>query len=214
MERTLILIVTHRGVSYETEKCLRALDCPSRIDLLGLSNLAKARSAAFDQALRAVELAPSIDTVLCVDDDMIFEPEQAKAVVELSRREAALVSGIALSTAEILCARPLPKRIIGSQQKWVSGFGFLAVPVAELVRVAPRLPVCGGLRVWCQTGEHPEYPGEWIGEDFWFCSHFGGVIMAPIAVGHQKPLELRATREQVHAVMYYDASAPADPRKN
>jgi hypothetical protein len=211
MEKTLVLIVTHRGVSYDTEKCLRSLvlnGCSSRVDLLGLSNLAKARSQAFDQALALTEGTP-IDTVLCIDDDMVFEPEQARAVVELSRRKGELVSGICMSSGGVLCARPGAVQGADGATRWLTGFGFLAVPRSELVRVAPALPVLGGLRVWCQTGEHPHFPGEWIGEDLWFSSHFGGALMAPLPIGHLKTQELRPNAEQVRAVMGYVPEPPS-----
>lgn len=205
MRNTLILVVSHRGISPETRACLDALECPSRIVLDGNANICKARSIAFDQALAATEGTP-IDTVLCVDDDMVFPPAAAQRLVDLSRAAAWPVSAIAVKQDGGLAAWPAAAQDLKEPQRklWFTGLAFMAVPRRALVEVAEELDQDAekleGIRQWCLTGEHPFFPGRWTGEDAWFCSHFGGVELAPIAVGHLKWIALWPEDATVAAV--------------
>lgn len=216
MEKTLILVVTHRGVSPETRTCIEALECPSKLELGGNANICKARSIAFDQALAATEGTP-IDTVLCIDDDMVFKREDAQRLVDLSRAARWPTSAIALTKDGMIAGRPAAEpppeqvtlidpqgRPARRRQLWYTGLAFMAVPRAALVEVAAGLdeeaPRLDGIRPWCLTGEHPFFPEQWTGEDVWFCSHFGGVELAPIGVGHLKWIPLWPDEATIAAV--------------
>lgn len=185
MEKTIIVSVTRNGPGSQTQGCIEALGCPSIAKFVGMSNLPKARSIAFDEVLKATEGAP-LDTVLCLDDDMVFEKKQIVGLVELSRTRGEPVSAVALSQAGIVAARPHEPRVTRVRKRWLTGMSCMAIPLARLRAVAAELRTVGGVREWCLTGEHPRLPGEWIGEDMWFCLHFDGVELAPIGVGHLK----------------------------
>lgn len=192
MKNTLILIPTHRGLSQDTQECVDRLGCPSKIILRNCANVCKARSIAFERALEGTAGTP-IDTVLCIDDDMVFEPKDAFDLVRMSRLEKSIVSACAVTAEGRLAARQM------ANGRWLTGLAFTAVPL-ELLRSAvqyrrdepPALlrSEVGGIRPWCLTGPHPDLPGEWVGEDWWFCLHFGGVLLAPLGVGHVKPVAL------------------------
>lgn len=190
MEKTLILLVTKNGACDETKDAIDALKCPNIAKLKGLANLPKARSLAFDQALKVTE-GTEIDTVLCVDDDMVFTPKDVHTLVDLSRARGELVSAAAVSQAGVLAARPWEPLILGPRKKWLTGLALMAIPLDRLRFVSSKVPVIGGIRAWCQTGAHPRIANEWIGEDLWFCLHFDGVELAPISIGHMKWMSIR-----------------------
>lgn len=213
MKNTLILVVTHRGVSPETRQCIEALQCPSKLEITGNANICKARSIAFDQALQATEGTP-IDTLLCIDDDMVFSPADAQRLVDLSRAARWPVSAVAVTKEGVLAARPVPpwilklERDLGAPERrlWFTGLAFMAVPRGTLACAArdldeSEMPKLDGIRQWCMTGEHPGCPGQWMGEDFWFCSHFGGVELAPIGVGHLKWMPLVPDEKSIAAIL-------------
>lgn len=205
MQRTLILVVTHRGIAHETGESIGRLNCPSIIKLAGLGNLPKARSMAFDSALEAIE-GTAIDTVLCIDDDIVFPPEAARELVSRSRVSGELTSAIYVNRDGAVAARPLRSLVVvPGKTRWLAGMGCLAVPVAQLKRVADQLPRVGELREWCQTGAHRDFPGEWLGEDFWFCAHFGGAELAPIPVGHLKTIPLWPDERTVQQIAKHQA---------
>lgn len=183
MERTLLLLVTHRGLSDETRACIERLRCPNKIEVRGLANVCKARSYAFDQAVAHLD-GTDVDTVLCLDDDMTFDVAAVARLVELSRRTGELVSGAAVTRDGVLAARPW------NDGRWLTGLACMAIPRARLDALAAELEPVGTIRPWCLTGAHPEIPGEWVGEDLWFCLRFGGALLAPVAIGHLKFMPL------------------------
>lgn len=204
MDRVLIVVVTHRGLSDETAEAIADLKCPSIIKVKGMSNLPKARSLAFDQALQASEGTP-IDTILAIDDDMLFKAKDVVDLVEHSRTTGELCTGIALASDGKLCARPVKQMVLvpGAPLRWMTGIFCMAIPRIRLARVAPTLPVVGGIREWCQTGNHPAFPNEWFPEDFWFCHHFGGVVLLPIPIGHLKPMPIWPDERMLREIMQY-----------
>lgn len=197
MDRTVVLVVTHRGLSEETRSSLQALKCPSQVILKGVADVSRARSQAFDQVLELTEDTP-IDTVLCIDDDMLFPPEAARGIIERSRMSGHPVSGCAVTEKGMLAARPLKPN---DRSRWLTGLACMAVPRARLVELAPTLPVLGETRAWCLSGPHPELPLMWTGEDVWFCLHFGGVELAPIAFGHVKAMPIWPTADSMRAAL-------------
>jgi hypothetical protein len=199
LEKTIIISVTRNGPGSVTQGCIEALGCPSIAKFVGMSNLPKARSIAFDEVLKATEGQP-IDTVLLLDDDMVFEKQTILRLVELSRLHNECVSAVALSQAGIVAARPHEPLIARVRKRWLTGLSCMAVPLGRLRTAAAELRTIGGVREWCLTGEHPRLPGEWIGEDMWFCLHFDGVELAPLGVGHLKSTAIwpdEATLRQV-----------------
>lgn len=190
MEKTCILVVTHHGLSDQTATCIGRLKCPSHLTVRGMANICRARSVAFDTVIEGTrDAGDAIDTVLCIDDDMVFSPDDARAIVRESRIRKHPVSGVAMTQDGALAARRMPL-FLGTEQRWLTGLAFMAVPLADLRRVAASLTRVGKTRPWALTGAHSRMPGEWIGEDFWFCLHFDGVILSPIPIGHLKQIPL------------------------
>jgi hypothetical protein len=210
MEKTLILVPTHRGISPETAECIGALKCPSIIRVRGRADVVKARCEAFDAAIEHTQGTP-IDTVLCLDDDMVFQPPAALELVAISRRLNEPVSGVALTENGVISAMPWRPNsfTLSDRPRWLTGLACMAVPIERLRKLAKQLDDARegrtlgapapsmahwasasafppGIRRWCDSGEHPERPGEWTSEDLWFCLQFAGVLLAGVGFGHLK----------------------------
>jgi len=205
MQKTCIVITSHRGLEDETADCLNALNCPSIIKLKGLANLDKARSIAFDKAFQGTEGTP-VDTILSLDDDMLFAPESAQALVEASRQTGELCSAVYLTAQGTVAARAIPVEveIPGAPIRWLVGLGALAIPRRKMAEIRPMLREIGGIPAWCQTGNHPSFDGEWLNEDYWFCHSLGGALLVPVAFGHLKKLPIWPDGRMLRSV--------ADPR--
>lgn len=214
MDRTVVVVVTHRGLCDETQEAIAKLGCPSILKVKGLANLAKARSIAFEKAIDATEGTP-IDTILSIDDDMVFAPKDVVDLVGHSRTVAECCAGVALNHEGQLTARPLAPLVVvpGSPVRWLTGLACMAIPRLRMTRIRPTLPVVGGIPQWCQTGAHPDYPGEWLPEDFWFCQHFRGVILLPVPIGHIKPMPLWPDERMLREVMNHARWSQSGPRK-
>lgn len=204
MKNTLILVTTHRGLSDPTAQSIMNLGTDQIAIVKGEACIDRARSMAFDQAFAAFDHLPHVDTLLAVDDDMVFDPGNALALVNESRTLGRPVSARYVGKGGTLCAHPNPH----APGYWFTGLGFMAIPVASMRAVAGVLPRLGGIRVWCRTGAIPEYPDRWAGEDMHFCRHFHGNLMvrlpdgsadyhrgvalsSSVAVGHLKDMVLR-----------------------
>lgn len=204
MQKTLILLVTHRGICDETTEAIERLKCPSVVKILGCPDQSKARSMGIDQALAGSEGTP-IDTILLLDDDMVFDAISVQMIVSQSRRTGEACSGVYMTKEGKLCARPLLQLVItpGSPTRWLTGLGCLAVPRARLERIKVRLPSTAGITHWCQSGKHPEYPGEWFPNDFWCCANLGGVLLLPVPFGHVKRMPIWPDERTLREVMRY-----------
>jgi hypothetical protein len=208
MEKTLILVPTHRGISPETAECIGALKCPSIIRVRGRADVVKARCEAFDAAIEHTQGTP-IDTVLCLDDDMVFPPAAALELVAISRRLNEPVSGVALTENGVISAMPWKPNgfTVTDRPRWLTGLACMALPLERLRQLARQLddaregrrlggPEQGqarfppGLRRWCDSGEHPARVGEWTSEDLWFCLQWHGVLLAGVGFGHLKRVPL------------------------
>lgn len=193
MQKTVILLVTHRGLVDEAAESVAKLHCPSVIRLKGIPDQSKARSMGMDLAFDKTE-GTEIDTVLLLDDDVVFEPKVVLDLVAHSRRTGECCSGVLITAGGQLCARPYPQlvRVPGAPatMRWLTGLGCLAVPRARLAKIRDKLPKTAGITHWSRSGPHPDYPGEWFPNDFWFCHHFGGVLLFPLAFGHLKTVPI------------------------
>lgn len=211
MDKVLVLVVTHRGIAHETNESIRRLNCPSQLVLKGSADQSKARSQAFDKALAATE-GTGIHTILAIDDDMIFDPGAVLQLVDTSREKNEPVSGVAVQESGQLCARPLNQLVLipGDPVRWLTGLAFMAIPRERMVKLQPRVAKTAGITEWCRSGPHPDFPREWLPNDFWFCWHWGGVLLAPIAVGHLKMVPLWPEEAAVRELTEYQAWG--DPR--
>lgn len=203
MKNTLILATSHRGLSDETYECIMATECPNVLKVKGIACVDRARCIAFDRALAALALpqAADIDMVLAVDDDMVFSASDAERLVSIARASGHPTSARYCTRSGATAGTPLAPgqggaSLVTLRERWAFGLGFMAIPRAALERVAPTLPRVAELRMWAQNGAHPAWPGKWISEDIWFCTHFGGVELAPIDVGHLKTVVLYPGRTE------------------
>lgn len=184
MKSTIVLCTTHRGMSDETYESVVACQPLAIMKHKGSACIDIARSVSFDQAAEAMKAHPEVDMLLNVDDDMVFSPAHAEALLSEARKRQHPVSGRYATVARNVAAyRPR------SGGMYYTGLGFMALPRAPFLLVAERLGAerIGGTRPWCRTGEVPAFPGAWSPEDLWFCHHFGGVYLSDtVTVGHLK----------------------------
>jgi len=207
MKNTIILVTSHRGLSDETYECVMATECPNILKVKGIACVDRARCIAFDRVMAAFAMpeARDIDMVLAVDDDMVFTAGDAKRLVDIARGSGHPTTARYCTRSGATAGTPLKPgeggaSLVAVRERWAFGLGFMAIPRASLEKVAPSLPRVAELRMWAQNGAHPLWPGKWISEDIWFCTHFGGVEMAPIDVGHLK------------TVVLYPGRTPTAPR--
>lgn len=207
MKRTLVLLLTYRGAAEDTRLSLEALQRSGARSwgLKGTADVALGRSWLLSEALR-ISAGTDIDTFLCIDDDMVFHVEDAEALVGASRESGDLVSGI-YGTSKASAA--LTKWRNG---RWLTGMGFMAVPVARLREKEHELPMLADnnppVTAWAQSGLHPAYGGRWTCEDYWFCLHWDGVRVAPVGVGHLKTIAIWPDEESIAAIVAGGDSVP------
>lgn len=212
MQKTLIVIVSHRTICQETSDSVAALKCPSVLIVRGLPDQSKARSMAFDQALRATAVgeATRIDTILALDDDMVVEPKGIQTLVDHSRETQHCCSAVAINAEGKLCARPLPQLVLvpGNPTLWLTGLACMAIPRTRMAKIQERLPITAGIHEWCRTGSHPDFPDEWVPNDFWFCHHWGGVLLLPVGVGHLKQMTMWPDERMIRDICNYRQQGP------
>lgn len=203
MKNTLILATTHRGLTDETYECIVRTECPNILKVKGIACVDRARCIAFDRAMAALAMpeAADIDMVLAIDDDMVFSPSDAQRLVDIARNNGHPTSARYCTRSGATAGTKLAPgeagaSLVAVRDRWAFGLGFMAIPRASLERIAPTLPRVAELRMWAQNGAHPLWPGKWISEDIWFCTHFGGVELAPIDVGHLKTVALYPGRSE------------------
>lgn len=196
MNKTIIVVTTHRGMSDDTYEACVAAQPLALLKVKGIGIVEKARNHAFDRALESANMAEAAgaecDSFLFVDDDMVFTPTDAKRLVDASLASDHPRSARYVTESGALAGAPYPTR----SDRWGFGLGFMAVPRARLVEASGKLPRLADMRLWCQVGEHPIWgPEKWVGEDLWWCAHFGGVDLDPyISVGHLKTMALYPAR--------------------
>jgi len=123
-----------------------------------------------------------------IDDDMAFNANHAQAVINASRQFKAAVSAAYILGSGMLAA----EKVEGD--RWLTGLGFLAVPVVQLEALAENSPKFKAARtateetigftaagVWHQSSK------VWEPEDYCFTRRLGGVILLKMFVGHVKP---------------------------
>lgn len=126
------------------------------------------------------------DTVLMVDDDMLFTPEQAQELVTSTRETGVPASAMYATTEGRLAAGKLP-----GMDRWLTGLGLLAIPAAALLALeadSPPFPLSNGIfKAFTSSSCHD---GKWFSEDFELCLRLGGVHLLPMAVGHLKTIPI------------------------
>jgi len=180
MKTTLMLVTTHRGISDDTWESIFRTECPNVLKVKGQACIDRARSIAFDQAYAQLKINGDLDMVLCIDDDMVFKPNDACRVVDSARRDGIATSAVAVNSAGLVT-----HKVYGD--RFVTGLAFIAIPRKLFIAVGASLQRCGPTRIWCRNGPHPEFPDQWIGEDYDLCVKLGGVLVHEgVSVGHVK----------------------------
>lgn len=185
MKDVLVVVSSNNGVEPETRMCIDKLreEGASYIEQQGTSDVAMARNIALTLACAELKKAPSLNTVLMIDDDMHFTLEDAKAVTSAAKDCA--VSGVAITSKRMFAHHPI------SKTRWAGGLFFLAIPRAILLDLSERSKVVEirgaegnwPCTVFTWTGAEDR---RWVGEDIRLSSRLGGVQLAPIPIGHLK----------------------------
>lgn len=189
--RAFIVCTSHRGASQETQASMQAAGVPF-FTLTGVSDTALARNMAFATALnRAKETGR--DVIIFCDDDMTFQAPGLAALVDVATATGEAVSALYLlanGKAAARCVEPCEE---WTKARWWTGLGLLVVPVEKLETMAARSEKITGHDgvpdFWAFTWSGPD-SGRWMSEDYRFCKRLGGVILAPVASGHVKPVPL------------------------
>ena len=139
MKKTIVIFSSNREVEQRTKICLSQARQAGALLLeqRGTSDVSVARNIALTGACERLRERKH-DTVLMVDDDMVWAPQDAQSIVTASRRGTAVSAIYSSYTAQsetvsiaaqyIPKEREMPKR----RGSWVTGLGLIAIP-AELL---------------------------------------------------------------------------------
>lgn len=218
MKQTIIVCSSNRPIQDQTRQAIEELERHGAQLLLqtGSADVAFARNMALSGALRFAvtankELAVSathpgterrapFDTILMVDDDMVFSLEQAQTLLAHARKTGFAASAMYATMRGSLAATRLytPPAMV---QRWLVGLGLLAIPFPALQELARRS------RVFEAFGtEHVEFTWSaalgdcWCAEDYTLCRRLGGVHLLPVAVGHMKTIPIYPDAETIECI--------------
>ena len=188
MKNLLIVVSSNRGIADATKRAIEAQrgNGAKYIEQQGCSDVALARNMALTMAVNTCAEDKEIDTILMVDDDVVFGNEQVVKVVETSRQLNVPVSACVATVLGALSGRPVSKLL------WETGLSFLAIPRSKLMDLASRsksfrLPVEGNCIVFTWCGIDGD---AWISEDYRLCRRLGGIRLEPVRVGHLKRIPI------------------------
>jgi hypothetical protein len=180
MKDVLVVISSHYGIDPRSNGCVQALieSGASLIHQVGSSCVATARNLALTSACSSLKAYPHFNTVLMIDDDMVFTVNDVLQIVELSVNSKRAVSGIYVNAEGGATLKTIDNLIL-------SGLGMLAIPKDLLLDIESKSESVNGMRVftWVDTEN-----GEWITEDFRLTLRLGGVILCPVKIGHLKKI--------------------------
>lgn len=160
------------------------------------STLAEARKTS--QAGKGTRA--DFDTILMVDDDMLFEVDQAQELINYTRAHAVAASALYATMNGGVAGIPIATPI-GETQRWLTGLGLLAIPswaLLKLEEASERFQTLDGTKVAFTSSICRG--GKWFSEDFELCHRLGGVHLLPIAVGHLKTIPIYPDDETVRRV--------------
>ncbi len=200
MRKTLIVTSSNRAMDRETYDSIAQLTKlgARHVRQTGSADVTFARNAALSMACHAMRLVQDtapIDTVLMVDDDMVFQLSDATALIQESRTRGVPCSAVYVTINQIPACYAWKKADDGKQLWWV-GLGLLAIPASmllELEQASDQFYYKGAgspeqsYRVFCSSGARA---GIWISEDYSLCERLGGVHLLPIEAGHRKTITL------------------------
>jgi len=163
----------------------------------GISDVALARCIQVQAALKADDAAaaayaknegPAVEFILMIDDDMVFTPQIAEAVLQEAHE-----AGRAVSARYMVGDVMRPKMACSNMGngRYLTGLGFLAVPIEQMRERVARAEMVkwGDKLIPAITASGPAGP-QWVSEDYEFTVGLGGVLLSKHEVGHVKPVTL------------------------
>lgn len=183
------------------------------MQLPGCSDVSLARNRLLSLALTNLSEMPNIDMLLLLDDDIVFGPDDAAQLVAKARELNAPVSAVYTNIQGFVCAKRM------NNDMYLTGLGFMALPVEALVELSERLEACEGpegpIFPFCTSGPALERGKRiWESDDFSFCRRLGGVGLMPLAVGHCKNVPLYPDEDTIKRVANDEIFAPLEKEQS
>lgn len=224
MPNATLIVCAYRSVSLPTHACiLRLFTTPGRNQwrqqLGGEAGINRARSIQVSKWFR--EMPDDDDVFLMVDDDIVFEPEDADAIVERCRAgHDVIAAAYPTGDASHLAIRTLGETSLEfgpnmppMEMRHVAT-GFFAVHRRVIAAMVEQLPECNSnafWRFWPLFGFGWEADAEAGGynnlsEDYYFCNRaralgFKVYLDMSIAIGH----EVKARLNVMNMAAVYEA---------
>ncbi len=213
MKSTIVLCSHNRPIQEATRAIFGELTTrgAAYISQSGSSDVTLARNLALTgacQGFRQLNQSPGVldgtrppfDTLLMVDDDMVFTVDQAQELVNYTRAHAMPASAMYATAHGMLAAHRL-KTPVGEKQLWLTGLGLLAIPswrLLELEKVSERFHLKEKTHVAFTSSSVRD--GRWFSEDYEFTTRLGGVHLLPMAAGHLKTIPIYPDDVSVAAI--------------
>ena len=214
---TTLILCAYRSVSLPTHRCIiRLLRTPSHNvwdeDVGGEAGINRARSIRVSKWFRET----NDDVFLMVDDDIIFDPEDANGIVDRCRDGYDVIAAAyPTGDASHLAVRTLGEKALRFgpdveplEMRHVST-GFFAVHRRVIAAMTKTLPLCNSNTSWAFW---PLFGFGWeadpqaggtnnLSEDYWFCNRarelgFKVYLDMSIAIGHEVLARLNVVNMQ------------------
>jgi hypothetical protein len=184
MKTTIVLCSSNRGLFAPTRRLVNELKRAGALYLeqTGASCVALARNLALTSACEAFDAAP----------------DQVEALIGLAREHGRPVSAMYTNADGSLAHSA---SLLGPGL-WLSGLGLIAIPRHKVMALRSSAEVFSNgkrHRVYAFT-EAKMHVGRWMSEDYTLSMRLGGVLLAPVPVGHLKVQSLYPNAMQVHEV--------------
>ena len=202
MSKRMVVCSSYKGVSQQTQsglnECMKA-GWASYIQT-GCADVALARNIALTTILDRVPDDPD-HALLMLDDDIVFGVQDAENVCAMACETGVPVSAIYPTADGRMAAMRLVPGFDDREQMYLTGLGFLAIPgnclhgllseSEKTTHAAKPLIVF----TWTGPASVEEKSGHkntdmWLSEDYRMTLRLGGVLLAPIGVGHLKHVPL------------------------
>ncbi len=219
MNNATLIVCAYRSVSLPTHACItRLLTTPGtntwREQIGGEAGINRARSIQVSKWFRETDE----DVFLMVDDDIIYDPEDANGIVDRCRSGFDVIAAAyPTGDASHLAIRPLrgeTKLAFGPdvppQEMRHVATGFFAVHRRVIAKMIESLPECNSnasWRFWPLFGfgweDDPEAGGtNNLSEDYWFCTRardagFKVYLDCSIGIGHEVLARLNVMNMQL-----------------
>lgn len=144
---------------------------------------------------KAIECGRDFDVALLMDDDMgVRRIEDVHQLVEAAAKLQRPVSGVYIGkTGQVMATELTSGSGPWQERRWLTGLGCFAVPMSLLRDLAAMSEVLAlelgefYAVTWAGPGNTDDGERKWFSEDYRLSKRLGGVTLAPISFGHQKP---------------------------